>query len=278
MGNIIFKRMVQAWAPDYANLFMADFEETYIYPKINGKCPLYLRYIDDIFLLWRWSLQELKDFIKELKTIHPTIKFEVELSTTKVNFLETTITITPERQLKTSLYQKPTDRHNFLHHKSFHPSSTKKSLPYSQALRIKRICTSDDDYQTATLALKEQFKTRGYNEAQVNECIQKATAKNRQDLLHPAQKEGRKAPVTLVTTFNKALPNIKQIIEKNWNLLGINGEISKKFDTKPLIAYRRNPNLQQLIGGHRIENGRVVKRRLKFEGSCTPCRSRMGNK
>ena len=265
-------------APEYANLFMADFEEKFIYPRINGKCPLYLRYIDDIFLLWRGSLQELKDFIKEINTIHHTIKFEVEFSTTEVHFLDTTVTITPEKQLKTSLYQKPTDRHNFLHHKSYHPSSTKKSLPYSQALRIKRICTSEIDYQTATLELKELFKNRGYNETLIDECIRTATEKNRQDLLHPTPKEVREAPLTLVTTYNKSLPNINDIIEKNWNLLGINGEIANKFSKKPLIAYRRNPNLQQLIGGHKIENDKVVKRKVNFEGLCSPCRSKRGNK
>ena len=265
-------------APDYANLFMADFEERHIYPRINGKCPLYLRYIDDIFLLWRGSLEELKNFMKEINTVHPTIKFEVEFSRTKVNFLDTTVSITPEKHLKTSLYQKPTDRHNFLHHKSYHPSSTKKSLPYSQALRIKRICTLDNDFRTATEALKEQFKARGYKDTQVNDCIQKASAKDRKKLLHPPPKEKGKVPLTLVTTFNKALPNLKNIIDKNWNLLGINNNISRKFETKPLIAYRRNPNLQQLIGGHRVENGKVLKRKTLSKGSCTPCRSKEGNK
>ena len=265
-------------APDYANLFMADFEERFIYPRINGKCPLYLRYIDDIFLLWQGSLQQLKDFIKEINNIHPTIKFEVKFSTKKINFLDTTVTITSDWQLKTSLYQKPTDRHNFLQHKSYHPSSTKKSLSYSQALRIKRICSSADDYLTATLALKQQFKARGYNDILVNQCLLKATEKTRHDLLHPAPKEVNGPHLTLVTTYNKSLPNIKDIIDKNWNLLSINHEISRKFCKKPLIAYKRNPNLKQLLGGHMIENGKVLKRNKDTEGSCAPCRSKIGNK
>ena len=41
-------------APNYANLFMANFEESFIYPRIIGKACLYLRYIDDIFLILRF--------------------------------------------------------------------------------------------------------------------------------------------------------------------------------------------------------------------------------
>ena len=126
--------------------------------------------------------------------------------------------------------------------------------------------------------MKEEFKARDYNEALVNDCIQKATSKNRKELLHPRPKEKGKTPLTLVTTFNKALPNLKNIMDKNWNLLGINKDVSRKFNTKPLIAYRRNPNLQQLVGGHRIENGKVVKRKTLSKGSCSPCRSKEGNK
>jgi len=237
-----------------------------------------LRYIDDIFLLWRGSPQELKDFIKEINMVHPTIKFEVRSSTKSIDFLDTTVTITSDWQLKTSLYQKPTDRHNFLHHKSYHPSSTKRSLPYSQALRIKRICSSADDYHSATLALKEQFIARGYNETLINQCLQKTREKTRHELLHPTPKESKKPYLTFVTTYDKSLPCIKDIIEKNWNLLGINHEISRKFSKKPMIAYRRNPNLQQLLGGHKIENGKVVKPKQNFEGSCAPCRSKIGNK
>ena len=39
-------------SPTYANVFMSEFEKLFIYPKIKHKSRLYLRYIDDIFLLW----------------------------------------------------------------------------------------------------------------------------------------------------------------------------------------------------------------------------------
>ena len=42
-------------APAYANIFMACFEEKFIYPLINAKTLLYLRFIDDIFMIWTKS-------------------------------------------------------------------------------------------------------------------------------------------------------------------------------------------------------------------------------
>lgn len=39
-------------ALSYANLFMGHFENTFIHPHIQNKSTLYLKYIDDIFMLW----------------------------------------------------------------------------------------------------------------------------------------------------------------------------------------------------------------------------------
>ena len=42
-------------APPYANTFMAYSEEKFIYPLIINVTTLYLRYIDDIILIWTKS-------------------------------------------------------------------------------------------------------------------------------------------------------------------------------------------------------------------------------
>ena len=46
-------------APSYANIFMANFEAKHIYPYIKEKSLLYLRYIDDIFMIWKGTKVEL---------------------------------------------------------------------------------------------------------------------------------------------------------------------------------------------------------------------------
>ena len=38
-------------APSYANIFMANFEAKHIYPYIKEISVLYLRYINDIFMI-----------------------------------------------------------------------------------------------------------------------------------------------------------------------------------------------------------------------------------
>ena len=53
-------------APSYANLFMGKFEETYILPQLHMKSTLYLRYIDDIFFIWKDSETDLQSFIKKI--------------------------------------------------------------------------------------------------------------------------------------------------------------------------------------------------------------------
>ena len=63
-------------APTYANIFMGKFEETHIYPKIQDKTRIFLRYIDDLFFVWKGTEQELKQFFEDINKIHPTIKFD----------------------------------------------------------------------------------------------------------------------------------------------------------------------------------------------------------
>ena len=51
-----------------------------------------------------------------------------------------------ESHLVTDLYFKETDHHQYLHYHSSHPKYVKKSIVYSQALRLKRNCTFEKDF------------------------------------------------------------------------------------------------------------------------------------
>ena len=54
-------------APNYANLFMADFETKHVF-NYPLKPVYYRRYIDDIFFIWNHSATELTSFIDHLNS------------------------------------------------------------------------------------------------------------------------------------------------------------------------------------------------------------------
>lgn len=51
-------------------------------------------------------------------------------------------------KLLTTVYTKPIDFKSYLLYNSGHPKSTLNSIPYSRFLRVRRICTLDQDFLT----------------------------------------------------------------------------------------------------------------------------------
>ena len=261
----------------YANLFLSHFEETHIYPLLIGKCPFYKRFIDDIFLLWTGTPDELNQFIEQLNQLHPTIKFDAKYSKTAVEFLDSKVYNPTNGTLQTTLYTKPTDRQSYLHSKSYHPNSCKKSIAYSQALRIKRICSDPLEFEKHVKNLSTKLTERGYDPRLVEEQINKARLCNRADLLKPKEATAT-AKNILAVTYNKNLPNLKKAIDDNWSILSINAELAPSFKEKPTLAFRKNRNLQNLLCKHKLKNNKPVIKAERKTGKCSPCLSHGRNK
>ena len=78
-------------APSYANTFMDHFERKCIYPLTEGKSLTYFRYINNIFLIWTRTKNELDQFFKDLSKKHPSIKFDYKASKDCIVILDTEI-------------------------------------------------------------------------------------------------------------------------------------------------------------------------------------------
>ena len=80
-------------ATTYAKIFMSEFEKICI-KNIKNKSSSYLQFIDDIFMVWTKSKNELKFFIIQLFFInkkHHSIKFDFRFSREKTEFSDTLI-------------------------------------------------------------------------------------------------------------------------------------------------------------------------------------------
>ena len=87
---------------------MGWFKEHFIYPLLLRFSKFYLRYIDDIFLIWKRKKEEFEVFLQKINNCHLAIKFEYQISKTEINVLNATV-FKVGNQLRTELYTKPTN-------------------------------------------------------------------------------------------------------------------------------------------------------------------------
>ena len=226
--------------PSYANIFMGWFEEEFIFPLVTNVNDFYLSFKDNIFLIWNGTKTEFDDFFKKINQCHPSIKFEYKISKIEISFLYTTV-FNVDNKLRTKVYGKPTNRQSYLHRKSDYPNSTKKCIAYSQRSDLLNNCKR----------LLNTLTKRGYNKKYTTTQINRTISIPRNELLNKI-KTSNTERLPLTVTYNRTLPDLKTIIDKNWHILQIEPKLKETFAEPPILAFKRNKNPKDIIEGNKI--------------------------
>jgi len=231
--------MGKRFAPAYANIFMANWEEGAL-----AKCPKkplhYVRYLDDIWGVWGDSLEDFNQFMQILNTHDPSITLKHEVNQFSIDFLDTTVykgsNFALNGKLDVKVFFKKTDTHALLFKSSFHPQHTFKGLVKSQLLRFFRICTKSDDFWEAVKILFRALRKRGYSRSFLRRCL--GSFKERK-LIHPRRM------IPLITQFSSISRELNFRLKKNFDLVLGQTELLNDFDI--ISAYKKNNNLKDLL-------------------------------
>jgi len=143
------------------------------------------RFLDDLFLIADVTdLQDVNEWLKSFLK-HKYLEFTFTCNTEIVNFLDLEISLDNNNNINTKLYKKPMSNHQYLHYYSDHPTHLKKSLPYSQGLRILKCCNKREDRVNELNLMIEKFRIRCYPESVLIKALEKLTNVNRNELLTP---------------------------------------------------------------------------------------------
>ncbi|OCT70301.1 hypothetical protein XELAEV_18037224mg [Xenopus laevis] len=135
-------------APIYANTFMHEFESKYILNNTmwNKYVLHYLRYMDNIFLVWDGTVDQFEMMVQNLNGVHNTIKFTSVWSKQELAFLDVKVSI-ENNTLSTAVHYKPTYCNTILLPSSCHPPGVFKGLPRSQLSRVRRIISKKNVFE-----------------------------------------------------------------------------------------------------------------------------------
>lgn len=228
-------------APNFANIFMADFEEKYILQRDN-KPLFYRRYIDDVFIIWTDSEEDLQQLVADINKCHPTIKMTSEISKKSISYLDLDITIQGNR-LQTTSHFKKTNTFSYLPGNSHHPNATKDGIFKGEIIRMLRNNTEREQYQKQTDFIRKKFEERNYQHRITTQNIPEFD--RRPDYFAPKEKQTGYKP-TLTTNFDPSLPT-SDIINEHWPRLFSEETLRKKLPDKPRICYRAPRTLGSIL-------------------------------
>ena len=173
----------------------------------------WLRFIDDIDMKWSHGRETLTAFLDEGNNFHPSIKCMAEISTKQHVFLDTKSSLVGDT-ISVILYTKPTDTHQYLLPTSCHPEHCCKSVPYSLALRLRRICSDSDTFESRARELTDNLCKRGYQKREISLALERARQQKREDLLSYRHKS-ESSVLPFVLTYHPDLPKVRDIVNKH---------------------------------------------------------------
>ncbi|CAJ0918735.1 unnamed protein product [Ranitomeya imitator] len=199
-------------APPYTIAYMAAFEKDFFYthPLFLDHCKIWRRYIDDIFCIWEEPIESLLQFDSYINNIWPKLKFSLQHSTERINFLDTMIYKERNGDLSIDLFTKPTDRNSLLHFHSCHPPSIKNSIPKSQFQQVDRIVSDGNVKKVRLSEMESKFSKKGYPPGVLTKPKQNTA---------PTRSNNSNKHIPFVSTFHPFSKIIQSTIRRHWNLL-----------------------------------------------------------
>ncbi|XP_052708956.1 uncharacterized protein LOC128183834 [Crassostrea angulata] len=237
--------------PSYANILMGRLERNLLL-RAPFKTLSWLQFIDDIEMKCVENRDCLNDFITFADSFHNSIKFTVDISSSKNVFLDTTSNF-EDGEIKFSLHTKPTDSHLYLKPSSCQPPHTFRGIPKGLTTRIRRISSSNEIFEEQCRKLKPHQCYEGYKAHTVQSAIDEIITKDRKTLLQYKEKTD-KSRVPLVTTYHPALKTLNSILRNNLPILYTNERMADLFNDPPMAAFKRPRNLKDMVVRARLDN------------------------
>ena len=230
----------------YADLAVFNIDKNVLQAKRNTYQELryFGRYRDDCLALWTGSLEKLELFLMFLNSLDSNLQFTVEIGGSELCFLDLKLTLT-DNEIQTTVYSKPTDSHLYLQADFCHHLPSILGIQKGVALRLRRICSTDKEYNNKSKEYKAYLIGRGHKLKNIENSFNDVLNMSRQQSrIKKTKNTNSKNKIAFCSKYNPLGPNIKNIIQKHAHILD-NCQIMQNKEI--MVAYKREKNLKELL-------------------------------
>ena len=240
-------------APALATIYVGELEEKFLsqHPK---QPTLWKRFIDDVFMVWPHTLEELHEFLRGLNGMQKKIKFTAEISTHSCDFLDLTIYKSPTfyatGKLSTKIFYKPTNSFSYPLGSSCMPTSIHKGIAIGEMTRLIRNTTSPTLRRHYSRKLIRHFKRRKYPP----HIIKRLTTMRHLPRIQALRKSHKKRidkPLPFITKYRKYNFPLNSLLRKCWSSIYNDKHLYPLYPTNPFTVYTNHKSLRSTLSHKR---------------------------
>ena len=258
----------------YATIFFAYHERTFLQEKYQDNLLLYIRFIDDILIIWKKSNNEANTFISFKKDLNDRCKLEwkTEDLSKSTNFLDLTITL-KNNNFETKTYQKSMNLFLYIPEHSAHPPGLIKSLITGLLETYWRQNSQKKDFISTSRLLYERLLARGHKPDKLKIIFTKAAerleSKSKCNWKQDEIKQD-KSRIFLHWPFHPKDVSRQQIRDSYENTCEVpnsNGDSFKRIITNRdeifkisniTVAYSRSKNLRDMLSPTKLKETATI--------------------
>ena len=233
----------------YDNIKLAFGDLVYNYFILNWK-----RFLDDCFILWRKSFGDFNIVLNMLNNMDSNLKFTCENSDVGLPFLNLFLyKDNDHKSIKSDIYYKDTDSHDYMPFRSCHPRHIKINIPGNLARMICTIVDDPDRKAHRLQELRQWLRSGGYPRRLVGRKINQFRFQDTTFLRNKVIRDKSDKLLVYVQTHNPKNPNVFYYLRNAFNSLIVTRRYADIFkDTKLIKSVRQPANLGRLLQKHNI--------------------------
>ena len=165
---------------------------------------------------------------------------------TGLKFLDLKLKIN-EVKIRVDVYAQSRNSFIYTTPNTCYPKSNTCNISRGIALRLRRICDDDEDFEKISSEYQNYLIARDHKPFIVKKEFSEVKKKTRSETRQKQTTQAKVSGLKFITTYNPALPNIHNIIQNNVSILHSDENMKKISPSKSITTlYRREKNLKEI--------------------------------
>lgn len=241
-------------SPLLADIFMHKYDNMIVsLEKWNRKILKYVRFVDDVYLIWTGSNRELDQFLKDINKLKKNLTFKLELGDKELNFLDLKTRIL-DQKIVFEIYRKDSYTDAIIPQNSNHSEQHKMASFHCLLNRLLSIPLSEKAYNRELTTILQIATNNGYTKKLILTMLRKKKTNMENKLLYKSKGKGKKEKWIAIPYVPNLSDEIKKVIQKS-------GDCE--------VTYCNKPNIGNLLKNTHITNSDPLQNSGIYKVTCS---------